>query len=73
MNAIVILSLFLLILMLVFGGRSGFVSFLTLFLNFIVLFIAILFIVFRAPIYLVTFVFVSSSLSLIFFYLTSSI
>ncbi|UNB48485.1 YibE/F family protein [Staphylococcus coagulans] len=57
MNAIVILSLILLILMLVFGGRSGIVSFLTLFLNFIVLFIAILFIVFRAPIYLVTFVF----------------
>ncbi|MDA3099178.1 hypothetical protein NVR12_03525, partial [Staphylococcus pseudintermedius] len=41
MNAIVILGLILFILMLIFGGKTGLVSFLTLFLNFIILFITV--------------------------------
>lgn len=57
MNAIVILGLILFILMVVFGGKTGLVSFLTLFLNFIVLFITVLFMLFGAPIYVVTFLF----------------
>ncbi|MDF0130385.1 YibE/F family protein [Staphylococcus pseudintermedius] len=57
MNAIVILDLILFILMLIFGGKTGLVSFLTLFLNFIILFITVLAIVFGAPIYVVTFIF----------------
>lgn len=57
MNAIVILGLILFILMLIFGGKTGLVSFLTLFLNFIILFITVLAIVFGAPIYVVTFIF----------------
>lgn len=48
MNAIVILGLILFILMLIFGGKTGLVSFLTLFLNFIILFITVLAIVFGA-------------------------
>lgn len=73
MNAIVILGLILFILMLIFGGKTGLVSFLTLFLNFIILFITVLAIVFGAPIYVVTFIFVLLSRWLTCFYSTALI
>ncbi|ARJ51016.1 YibE/F family protein [Staphylococcus lutrae] len=57
MNAIVILGVILFILMLAFGGKTGLVAFLTLFLNFIVLFITVIIMLFGAPIYLLTFLF----------------
>lgn len=57
MNAVLILGLILLILMTVFGGKTGFISFLTLFLNVIILIIALILMLFGIPIYLVTFVF----------------
>ncbi|WP_436855636.1 YibE/F family protein [Staphylococcus caeli] len=57
MSAITILGIILFILMLIFGGKKGLISYLTLFLNFIILFIAIILIIFGVPIYLVTLVF----------------
>ncbi|PHK49016.1 YibE/F family protein [Staphylococcus edaphicus] len=57
MSVITILGLILLILMLIFGGKKGLISYLTLFLNFVVLFIAIILIIFGLPIYLVTLIF----------------
>lgn len=50
MSAITILGLLLLILMIIFGGKKGLISFATLFLNFIVLIISILMIIFGVPI-----------------------
>lgn len=57
MSAITILGLLLLILMIIFGGKKGLISFATLFLNFIVLIISILMIIFGVPIYLTTIIF----------------
>ena len=57
MSAITILGLILFVLMLIFGGKKGLISYLTLFLNFIILVISIVFIIFGAPIYLVTLIF----------------
>ena len=54
MSAITILGLILFVLMLVFGGKKGLISYLTLFLNFIIVIISIVFIILGAPIYLVT-------------------
>ena len=53
MSAITILGLILLVLMLIFGGKKGLISYMTLFLNFVILVIAIVIIIFGAPIYLV--------------------
>ncbi|RIO54749.1 YibE/F family protein, partial [Mammaliicoccus sciuri] len=52
MSAITILGLILLVLMLIFGGKKGLISYMTLFLNFVILLIAIVVIIFGAPIYL---------------------
>ncbi|MGW8120192.1 YibE/F-like protein [Staphylococcus xylosus] len=57
MSAITILGLILLVLMLIFGGKKGLISYMTLFLNFVILVIAIVIIIFGAPIYLVTLIF----------------
>lgn len=57
MNAIFLLALILFALMIIFGGKKGLVSYLTLFLNFIILIISIIFIIFGMPIYLVSFIF----------------
>ncbi|WP_217971970.1 YibE/F family protein [Staphylococcus xylosus] len=57
MSAITILGLLLLVLMLIFGGKKGLISYMTLFLNFVILVIAIVIIIFGAPIYLVTLIF----------------
>ncbi|BCU53260.1 putative membrane protein [Staphylococcus auricularis] len=57
MSAMTILGLILFIVMIIFGGKKGLVSFLTLFLNFIILLISIIAIMFGAPIYLVTLIF----------------
>jgi uncharacterized membrane protein len=57
MNAITILAIILFALMIIFGGKKGLVSFLTLFLNFVILLFAIIFIVLGAPIYIVTVIF----------------
>ena len=57
MSAITILGLILFVLMLVFGGKKGLISYLTLFLNFIIVIISIVFIILGAPIYLVTIIF----------------
>ncbi|MDW8797183.1 YibE/F family protein [Staphylococcus pseudoxylosus] len=57
MSAITILGLILLVLMLIFGGKKGLISYMTLFLNFVILLIAIVIIIFGAPIYLVTLIF----------------
>lgn len=57
MNAIFILALILFALMIIFGGKKGLVSYLTLFLNFIILIISIVFIMFGTPIYLVSLIF----------------
>ncbi|MCD8820842.1 YibE/F family protein [Staphylococcus gallinarum] len=57
MSVTTILGIILLILMLVFGGKKGLVSYLTLFLNFVILLLSIIVIMFGAPIYIVTLVF----------------
>ncbi|MCU5746993.1 YibE/F family protein [Staphylococcus sp. SQ8-PEA] len=57
MSVTTILGILLLILMIIFGGKKGLVSFATLFLNFIILVITIIVIIFGAPIYLVTLIF----------------
>lgn len=57
MSVTTILGIILLILMIIFGGKKGLVSFMTLFLNFIILVITIVVILFGAPIYLVTILF----------------
>lgn len=57
MSAITLLGLILFILMLIFGGKKGLISYLTLFLNFVILFISIILIIFCVPIYLVTLIF----------------
>ncbi|WP_193018590.1 YibE/F family protein [Staphylococcus equorum] len=57
MSAITILGIILFILMLIFGGKKGLISYLTLFLNFVILLISLVIIMFGAPIYLVTLVF----------------
>ena len=57
MSAITILGLILFVLMLIFGGKKGLISYMTLFLNFVILLIAIVIIIFGAPIYLVTLIF----------------
>ena len=57
MNALFILTVILCALMWLFGGKTGIVSFLTLFLNFVILFITVLFIMFGAPIYLMSIIF----------------
>ena len=57
MSAITILGMILLVLMIIFGGKKGLVSFATLFLNFIILVISILMIIFGVPIYLTTIIF----------------
>ncbi|MGS5041218.1 YibE/F family protein [Staphylococcus saprophyticus] len=57
MSAITLLGLILFILMLIFGGKKGMISYLTLFLNFVILFISIILIIFGVPIYLVTLIF----------------
>lgn len=57
MSAITLLGLILFILMLIFGGKKGLISYLTLFLNFVILFISIILIIFGVPNYLVTLIF----------------
>lgn len=57
MSAITILGFLLLLIMVIFGGKKGLISFFTLFLNFIILVISILLIIYGVPIYLVTFIF----------------
>lgn len=57
MSTITLLGLILFILMLIFGGKKGLISYLTLFLNFVILFISIILIIFGVPIYLVTLIF----------------
>lgn len=57
MSAITLLGLILFILMLIFSGKKGLISYLTLFLNFVILFISIILIIFGVPIYLVTLIF----------------
>ncbi|WP_251943505.1 MULTISPECIES: YibE/F family protein [Staphylococcus] len=57
MSVITILGLILFILMIIFGGKKGLISYLTLFLNFVILLITIIIIMFGAPIYVVTFLF----------------
>lgn len=57
MSVITLLGLILFILMLIFGGKKGLISYLTLFLNFVILFISIILIIFGVPIYLVTLIF----------------
>ena len=57
MSAITLLGLILFILMSIFGGKKGLISYLTLFLNFVILFISIILIIFGVPIYLVTLIF----------------
>lgn len=57
MSAITILGFLLLLIMVIFGGKKGLISFFTLFLNFIILVISILLIIYGVPIYIVTFIF----------------
>lgn len=57
MNALFILTVILCALMWLFGGKTGIVSFLTLFLNFVILFITVLCIMFGAPIYVMSIIF----------------
>ncbi|WP_251521165.1 YibE/F family protein [Staphylococcus sp. HKU1] len=57
MSVITILGLILFILMVIFGGKKGLISYLTLFLNFVILLITIIIIMFGAPIYVVTILF----------------
>ena len=57
MSAITILGFLLLLIMVIFGGKKGLISFFTLFLNFIILVISILLIIYGVSIYLVTFIF----------------
>ena len=56
MSAITILGFLLLLIMVIFGGKRTHFFF-TLFLNFIILVISILLIIYGVPIYLVTFIF----------------
>lgn len=57
MSVTTLLGLVLFILMIVFGGKKGLISFFTLFLNFIILLITVVIIMLGAPIYLVMGVF----------------
>ena len=57
MSVITILGLLLFILMVIFGGKKGVISYLTLFLNFVILLITVVLIMLGAPIYLVTLIF----------------
>lgn len=57
MNAILILLLILFVLMLIFGGKKGAKSFFALFLNFVVLLIAVVAIAVHIPIYIVMIIF----------------
>ena len=57
MTTIFLLALLLFILMVLLGGKKGLISYLTLFLNFIILIISIVFILFGMPIYLIAFTF----------------
>src|SRR5699024_11934976 len=57
MSAITILAMLLFILMIIFGGKKGLISYLTLFLNFVILLISVIIIMFGAPIYLITLIF----------------
>lgn len=57
MNTTFVLAAILLLLMIVFGGQKGFRSFITLFLNLATLFIALLLIVYKAPIFIVLIIF----------------
>lgn len=57
MSTITILGLLLFALMVLLGGKKGLISYLTLFLNFIILVISIIFIIFGTPIYLVAIIF----------------
>ncbi|MCY1025749.1 YibE/F family protein, partial [Mammaliicoccus sciuri] len=52
-----ILASILLILMIIVGGKKGFRSFVTLFLNLLTLFIALLLIIYKAPIFIVLIIF----------------
>ncbi len=52
-----ILASILLILMIIVGGKKGFRSFVTLFLNLLTLFIALLLIIYKAPIFFVLIIF----------------
>ena len=56
MSAITILGFLLLLIMVIFGGKKGLISFYFV-LNFIILVISILLIIYGVPIYLVTFIF----------------
>src|SRR5699024_517235 len=57
MSVITILGLLLFILMVIFGGKKGVISYLTLFLNFVILLITVVMIMLGAHIYLVTLIF----------------
>lgn len=57
MNAIFILSVILLCLMVICGGKKGLISYLTLFLNFIILLFSVVAVLLGVPIYLVLIVF----------------
>ena len=57
MDTTFILAVILLILMILVGGKTGFRSFITLFLNIFTLFIAILLIIYKAPIFIVLIIF----------------
>ena len=57
MSAITLLGLILFILMSILNKKKGLISYLTLFLNFVILFISIILIIFGVPIYLVTLIF----------------
>ncbi|WP_323703455.1 YibE/F family protein [Mammaliicoccus sp. Dog046] len=57
MNTTFVLALVLLALMIIFGGKKGFRSFITLFLNLITLFIALILIVYKTPIFIVLIIF----------------
>ncbi|ADC88511.1 YibE/F family protein [Staphylococcus lugdunensis] len=57
MSAITLLGFILFLLMIVFGGTKGLISFLTLFLNFIILLISIVCIMLGIPIYVVLVIF----------------
>ncbi|MBI5975013.1 YibE/F family protein [Staphylococcus canis] len=57
MNTIIILGLILFILMMMFGGKTGLISFVTLFLNIACLIVALICIAWGFSIYIVTFIF----------------
>jgi len=56
-SVITILGLVLFLLIAIFGGKKGIISYLTLFLNFVILLITVIIIMLGAPIYLVTLIF----------------